>query len=241
MGSSRPGTQSLQSRTYRALRRSILDGDFVPGRAVTIRGIAEDLGISPTPVREALRRLVAERALTLSATGRVSVPVMTREKLAELVNARICLERQAAIDAVPGITDRVVSRLVRLNRAIDRAIEAGDRRRYLVTHRDFHFTLYRVGGGEVFLPLIESVWLQISPFLRYTLSGEHRSRYSTSDRHVEIIEALERRDATALGFAVEADIRHGIGALIESDWNRPDDAAAGANTAGIRTADRESG
>lgn len=241
MGSSRPGTQSLQSRTYRALRRSILDGDFVPGRAVTIRGIAEDLGISPTPVREALRRLVAERALTLSATGRVSVPVMTREKLAELVNARICLERQAAIDAVPGITDRVVTRLVRLNRAIDRAIEAGDHRRYLVTHRDFHFTLYRVGGGEVFLPLIESVWLQISPFLRYTLSGEHLSRYNTSDRHVEIIEALERRDATALGFAVEADIRHGIGALIESDWNRPDDAAAGADTAGIRTADRESG
>ena len=241
MGSSRPGTQSLQSRTYRALRRSILDGDFVPGRAVTIRGIAEDLGISPTPVREALRRLVAERALTLSATGRVSVPVMTREKLAELVNARICLERQAAIDAVPGITDRVVTRLVRLNRAIDRAIEAGDHRRYLVTHRDFHFTLYRVGGGEVFLPLIESVWLQISPFLRYTLSGEHLSRYNTSDRHVEIIEALERRDATALGFAVEADIRHGIGALIESDWNRPDDAVAGADTAGIRTADRESG
>ncbi len=211
--------QTIQEQTYQALRRAILDGEFVPGRAMTIRGIAEDLDISPTPVREALRRLVAERALTLSGTGRVSVPVMDREKLADLVKARICLEKQAAMDAVPGITAAELRRLVRLNDAIDGAIAAGNQRRYLVTHRDFHFSLYRLGGGGVFLPLIESVWLQFSPFLRYTLSQEHLAQYNASDRHVEIIAAAEARDANALGFAVEADIRHGLGALVESDWS----------------------
>lgn len=214
----RPGAHSLQAQTYQALRDAILDGEFVPGKAVTIRGIARELGVSAQPVREGLRRLVAERALAVSDTGRVSVPLMSREKLAELVRARICLERQAAVDAVPGIRDATVRRLERLNRRIDEAIAKGSHRRYLVAHRDFHFSLYRIGGGDVFLPLIESIWLQTSPFLRFTLSQEHLRRYNTRDHHVEIIDALAERDATALGFAVEADIRHGLGALVESDW-----------------------
>ncbi len=227
MTAKRPGSHSLQAQIYLALRRSILDGEFVPGKPFTIRGIAKDLGVSAQPVREALRRLVAERALAVSDTGRVSVPIMHREKLAELVRARICLERQAAIDAVPGVRDATVRRLEKLNARIDTAIEAGNHRRYLVAHRDFHFSLYRIGGGEVFLPLIESIWLQTSPFLRFTLSREHLQRYNTRDHHVEIIEALNARDATALGFAVEADIRHGLGALVESDWQALglDDAA----------------
>ena len=211
--------QTMQAKVYAALKLALLNGDFVPGKSVTIRGLAADLEVSTMPVREALRRLTAERALRLSATGRVSVPLMTREKLAELVRARVCLERQAAMDSVAGIDDRLVDKLVLLNDAIDASIERGDQREYLVTHRDFHFSLYRIGAGEVFLPLIESIWLQVSPFLRYTLSFEHLATYNTNDRHLEVIEALKNRDATALGFAIEADIRHGIGSLTEIDWH----------------------
>ncbi|MBX2884275.1 MAG: GntR family transcriptional regulator [Granulosicoccus sp.] len=212
--------QTVQSQVYSALKRSLMNGDFVPGNSVTIRGLATDLAVSTMPVREALRRLTAERALTVSKTGRVSVPIMTREKLAELVRARICLEKQAAIDSVASVNDALIDKLITLNRKIDESIAREDEREYLITHRDFHFSLYRVGAGEVFLPLIESVWLQVSPFLRYTLSIEHLSIYNNNDRHVEVIDALKRRDATALGFAVEADIRHGIGSLTEMDWNR---------------------
>ncbi len=221
--------QTLRDRVYGALRLSLLNGDFFPGRSVTIRGLASELQVSTMPVREALRRLTAERALSLSSTGRVSVPIMTPEKLAELVRARICLERQAAIDAVAGVDDRVVDRLVALNDMIDASIARHDHREYLVTHRDFHFSLYRIGAGEVFLPLIESIWLQISPFLRLTLSLDHLASYNTNDRHVEIIEALKVRDATALGFAIEADIRHGIGSFTEVDWDSFDQSENVAN------------
>ncbi len=211
--------KTLQEKVYGALKLSLLNGDFVPGHSVTIRGVAAELGVSAMPVREALRRLTAERALSLSATGRVSIPTMTREKLDELVSARICLEKQAAVNAVANITRGQVTKLVKLNEAIDRSIARQNHRQYLVKHREFHFFLYRIGAGQVFVPLIESVWLQISPFLRFTLSLEHLESYNTNDRHVEVIDALEKKDATALGFAIEADIRHGIGSLIESDWN----------------------
>ena len=216
---SRAGDEkTLQTRVYAELRDSILNGDFEPGSSVTIRGLAADLGVSMMPVREALRRLTTERALQLSATGRVSVPVMTRQKLAELVSARVCLEKQAALTALPQVKPADIKRLRRCNTQIDIAIERGDHRGYLQTHREFHFRLYALGPSEVFLPLIESVWLQVSPFLKYTLSLEHLTTYNNQDRHVDVIEALEAGDATALGFAIEADIRQGLGSLTEADW-----------------------
>jgi len=211
--------QTLQSRVYGTLRLSLLNGDFEPGKPVTIRGLAAQLGVSAQPVREALRRLTAERALQLSATGRISVPRMTREKLDELVAARICLEKQAVITALSFVTPQDVDGLERCNAAIDSAIRDGDHRQYLIEHRRFHFTLYRLGGQEVFLPLIESVWLQISPFLKFTLSQDHLSHYDNQDRHLDILAALRECDATALGTAIEADIRQGLGSLTEADWD----------------------
>ncbi|MEM7195629.1 MAG: GntR family transcriptional regulator [Pseudomonadota bacterium] len=212
------GDQTVQARVYSQLRQSILDGDFRPGRSVTIRGLADELNVSPMPVREALRRLTTERALEVSGTGRVSVPKMTPAKLQELVRARICLEKQAAIDAMPFIGKTRLQRLTRFDRKINRMIARADHQGYVIAHRKFHFDLYSAGKGSVFMPLIESVWLQISPFLTSTLL--HLDSYSTSDRHIEILAALENQDATALGFAVEADIRHGLGALTESDWQK---------------------
>lgn len=215
--------RTLQSRVYEALKLSLLNGDFIPGKPVTIRGLAADLGVSAMPVREALRRLTAERALQLSATGRVSVPVMTRDKLTQLVTARVCLEKQAALDALPFVTERHLQKLRRCNVDIDRAIDADNQRQYLAQHRRFHFMLYALGPNDVFMPLIESVWLQVSPFLKYTLSQDHLTDYNNQDRHVDVIEALKNGDATALGFAIEADIRQGLGSLTEADWKNEND------------------
>ncbi len=210
---------TIQERVYGRLRDSLLNGDFSPGVSVTIRGLAKELQVSPMPVREALRRLTAERALILTPTGRVRVPNMTREKLAQLVTARICLEKQAALNAVAFIDHAMIRHLEGLNEEIDHSIERQDHKNYLLTHRQFHFRIYHAAPSEVFMPLIESVWLQISPFLRYTLSLEHLQRYNTNDQHLEIIQALKMKDATALGFSIEADIRQGIGSLSEKDWD----------------------
>lgn len=58
-------------RVYRSLRSQIMCGEIAPGQALTLRGLAKSFGVSMTPAREAIRRLVAEGALSLSASGRV--------------------------------------------------------------------------------------------------------------------------------------------------------------------------
>src|SRR5699024_3163084 len=145
------------------LREAILGGQFVPGRSVTLRGISTRLEVSLTPVREALRRLVAERALEAHGNRRVSVPKMNAEKLAEICAARVSLETLAAERALPAIDNDHLIQLWRLNEQIDDAVSAGDLSAYLHRHREFHYSFYGAGGGSVVMPLIESIWLQFSP------------------------------------------------------------------------------
>lgn len=217
---------TLQERVYRQLRERIFSGQFVPGRSVTLRGIATMLGVSPTPVREALRRLVTERALEVHGNRRVSVPRMTRRKFDDLCAVRVALETFAAERAMPNIDRERLERLWWLDREVDAAIERDDVATYLRRHREFHYTFYAVGSAEVVMPLIDSIWLQFSPFLRMVIS--HIGVDYLVDRHAEALRAVERRDVGALRFAIEADVREGLGSLTEDDWRNLGDKSAGA-------------
>lgn len=210
-----------QEWVYRQLREAILGGRFVPGRSVTLRGIAGLLGTSLTPVREAIRRLVAEQALVAHDNRRVSVPRMTPEKLTELCAVRASLEVMAAERALPALDAARLERLWALNASVDRAIEAGDVGAYLEAHRGFHFALCGLETpGAVARPLLESLWLQFSPFLGLVLG--HIGVDYVIDRHVEALHAAERGDVAALRFALEADIREGLGSITEADWKTLD-------------------
>ena len=75
---------AAHDRLYRSLRMQVMHGELAPGQALTLRGLAEVYGVSMTPVREALRRLVAEGALMLSSSGRVATPELSNERIEEL-------------------------------------------------------------------------------------------------------------------------------------------------------------
>lgn len=205
--------ETVQQWVFRRLRRSVMSGRFPPGQAVTIRGLAEALGVSAMPVREALRRLVAERALVLLDNRRVRVPEMTARRFEELVTARTLLECEAAARALKIADAPFRRRLVALDRASDAAVEANDTEAMIETNLAFHAALYGGRADNVLMPLIESVWLQIGPFMRMALAD--LERYYPVDRHAEALAALAAKDEAALRRAIEADIRDGIGHLLE--------------------------
>jgi len=207
---------TVQERVYRALKEKILSGHFVPGRSVTLRGIAGMLDVSPTPVREALRRLVSERALEVHGNRRVSVPRMTRAKFNDLCAARAALESMAAERAMPFIEPAHLDQLWKLNSEVDDAIAREDVVTYLERHRDFHYAMYEPGDTGVLMPLIDSIWLQFSPFMRWAI--HHVGTDYLVDRHAEALRAIEHNDVAALRFAIEADVREGLGSLTESEW-----------------------
>lgn len=203
--------RTTQERVYTELRNAILRGRFLPGNQVTIRGLAEQLDCSPMPVREALRRLISEQALALGDTRRVTVPSMTQEKLAEICDARVALECQAAAMALPNLGAGDLQTLRELDDRVTRALDEGDTEAYVTSNLEFHFYLYQQGRPQVVLALIESLWLQTAPLqhLVFNRFGVERM----PDRHQDLLEAIVDRDEVAVRRAIEQDIREGLGSL----------------------------
>ena len=73
---------------FRTLRKRIMFGEVSPGQAMTLRGIGTEFEISVTPVREALKRLAAEGALSISVTGRFQTPELSQDRIEELASLR---------------------------------------------------------------------------------------------------------------------------------------------------------
>ena len=200
--------RTLQQKVHAALREAIVTGRFVPGRPVTLRGVAEELGVSPMPVREALRQLVAERALAMLDNRRVAVPEMSPARFDELCLARALLEPELAARALPNVDASLVQRLRALDAEVDAALGRGDAETYMRRNHGFHFELYRAATSAVLLPMVESLWLQVGPFLRVVVGRLGTGRVAV-DNHQAAIEALRRRDEAALRAAVRADVLDG--------------------------------
>lgn len=196
---------------YHLLRNNLLCGRIGPGIALTIRGLADLLDVSPMPVREALHRLACEGAVEVKNNRRVIVPMMTAEKFNELCDLRILLETHAAEGALPYINDQHIEHLEQLDAKIDDAVERGNVDNISLYNQDFHRNLYSANPFQISVPLIESLWLQLGPFSRIAISKLEKAYLV--DRHAEALEALKQRNQFGLRRAIEADIRDGIASI----------------------------
>jgi len=200
--------RTLRDETTAQLRYALITGQIVPGRAITLRGLAGTLGTSPMPVREAIRSLAAENALEIRSNGRVVVPTMTESRFEDLVRARVLLEPEIAVLAATRLDKRAVDKLTAIDTALDDCLGNGDVDSYMRLNYDFHFAIYRAAEAPVLLPMIESLWLQFGPFMR-TVYGRVGT-INLVDQHKEAITAIARRDEAALRRAIENDILDGM-------------------------------
>jgi DNA-binding GntR family transcriptional regulator len=203
---------SAHDRLYRSLRQQIMHGEVPPGKALTLRGIAAAHGISVTPVREALQRLVAEGALTLSLSGRVSTPELTNERIEELAAVRALIEPELASRALPRAHFALIERLQALNAAGAEAVVKRDATGYVRANLEFHRMLYLRAQAPAMLAIIETVWLQLGPTMRALYA--RLSRTEPPQTHRLIIAALRAGDEPGLRLAVRTDVTQGLRHLI---------------------------
>jgi DNA-binding GntR family transcriptional regulator len=206
-------TGAAHDRLYRTLRARIMHGEIAPGAALTLRGIGRDFGVSMTPAREAVRRLVAEGALTLSASGRVSTPELSSERIEELAALRALLEPELAARALPRAHLALIERLQTINHAIAERIEARDAPGYIRTNLEFHRTLYLRAQAPAMLAMAETVWLQLGPTMR-ALYGR-LGRTEPPRNHRLILAALKAGDEPSLKLAVRTDVTQGLRLLAQ--------------------------
>lgn len=207
-GGSSSTEPAAHERLYRSLRSQIMLGELPPRQALTLRGLANEYHVSMTPAREAVRRLVAEGALTLSASGRVSTPELTDDRIEELAALRALIEPELAARALPRAHFALIDRLTRMNGQIADAVERHDAVGYIRNNLDFHRTLYLRAQAPAMLAMLETIWLQLGPTMR-ALYGRVK-RNEPPRHHRMILAALRAGDEPALRLAIRADVTHGL-------------------------------
>ena len=203
--------EGLNAAVYADLRQRLVTGRMCPGYELSTRSLAAELGVSQTPVRDALSRLAAEGAVSIRSKRRVRVPPMTQERFEDLLHCRLLLEPDAAANALPFLDDALVARLREADAALDRAIAGGDADAYMRANHEFHFTLYRAQGRATLTQLIETLWLQFGPFMRVAYGRV--SNTNLNDYHQAAIRAVVDRDREALRTAIADDIADGMGLI----------------------------
>jgi DNA-binding GntR family transcriptional regulator len=205
---------AVHDQVYESIRQALITGRIAPGKGVSLRTLAAELGVSPMPVRDAVRRLVAERALAINpANKRLSVPSLTADRLEQLSLARLGVEPELAARAVTKAATQADTGLIRQLQAIDaevdEALRLGDVDRYMTANHAFHFALYERAEAEVLLSMAGGLWLQIGPFMRVVF-GRVGADGLVADRHAEAIEALKAKDADGARRAIAADLSEGM-------------------------------
>lgn len=199
---------SAHERVYRLLRSAILHGELEPGMALTLRGIGAQFGVSMTPAREAARRLAAEGALTLSASGRISTPELSADRIEELAAIRALLEPELASRALPRAHIALIERLQTINGAVSEAVAKHDSVAYIRSNLEFHRTLYLRAQAPAMLAMAETVWLQLGPTMRKLYGRLHRTE--VPPHHRIIVAALRAGDEPGLRLAIRTDVTQGL-------------------------------
>lgn len=199
---------TLWDRAYAALKTALLAGRFAPGERIVLRDVADDLGISLTPVRDAVNRLIAERILERGTGGQgggATVPQLAAHQFVQLMTVRADLEAVLTRSAAAHATDEELERIARLLDEMKQSVTEHRVADYLDAHHRFHFGIYRMAGQQVILELVENVWLRCGPALTLALPDyiPNLKRYPF---HVEALAALRARDGEAAARAIRADI-----------------------------------
>ena len=205
---------TLSERVYAEMRKAFMTGAFAAGSTLTIRGLADQLGTSVMPVREAVRRLAAEGALTIVPNRSIHIPPMTNGRVAELCHLRMLIEGDTAAQAANRLTPEEFELIRGYHQEFEAGVRSGNASKLLQAGENLHFAIYVAARSPVVVQVISMLWLQTGPLLAEPMRRIFKRREvvsfaeSVGVHHQRIIEALEKGNGELAAKAVRAEIRY---------------------------------
>lgn len=204
---------TLASGAFETIRHDIVIGKLKPGTRIDQRAMAEELGMSVVPIREALRRLQAEELVHIVPRRGVFVTPISRDELVDIYTIREALEGIATRFATDNLTSVEMAELNRLVEKMEQLTEQQQHDELLVLNREFHLTIYRASQRIFLCDLITDLWGKAARYRAAYVNLPGGSRQALSD-HRDILRALQNRDVEAAVKAVQNNIRKTMMGLV---------------------------
>jgi DNA-binding GntR family transcriptional regulator len=203
-----PARRSLGQHVYENLKRAIVMGELISGSRVIESHVAGLLGISRTPVREAIHKLEREGFLRYNKTGGFFVKGLTRSEIQETFGIRSVLESYAARLAAIHHQEKELTPLEKKISQYQRCLDRGEMEALLRINTEFHDLLYALGRSPRLIEMINGLREQIYRFRRVILKMEDMAKRSSQD-HKLMLEFIRRRDAEEVEKLVREHILRG--------------------------------
>ena len=213
LGLVRNSRVNLAEQTSTQLREALMAGRFWPGQRLRIRELSKAMGVSDTPVREAIMQLVQDGGLEMKPGQAINVVKPSLARYLELREIRFLLEGLATAKATATITRTQLSELGRLHHELVDAERDGMHEAATIANYKFHFLIYRASQSVDLVTILEGCWLRNGPLLKL-LYPHAPPTYAGDHQHLNIIKAIRKRDADAASAGIRNDIVEGGAKLV---------------------------
>lgn len=194
--------QPYKYQVYDEIKRGILKGQYMPGDVLTERKLSDEMGISRTPIREAMQMLAHDGWLVMETYKGAVVREFDLEYVLEVLKIRKSLEMLAVEDAVLNVTDRDLEELEEIARCQRDMLNHYDEYDYIEMDRKFHQKIYELSHNRTLQGLLNNFNDIISFFGIRALKQKER-KITTMEEHQKILDAVKSRDAGAAVRAME--------------------------------------
>ena len=196
---------------YRAIRQMVMSGELAPGSTLPQVELAGSLGMSLTPVREALKQLATEGLVEVGSYRTARIPPVTAEQVRDFMEVRLALDPRAASLAAERY-DVDDERAIRAAAAALRPVNARGGEEALGAHRRFHIAIYRSSHNERLIRLLDALWDESDRYRRLgmRLIPADETRVRDAREHRELMERVLDRDAAGAAAAMTAHVTGSI-------------------------------
>jgi DNA-binding GntR family transcriptional regulator len=202
--------QTLGERAYAQLADLLISGRMAPGEKLSLRAAADVLGVSIMPVRAAVSRLVADKALEVTPNRAVRVPLLSAGQFRDLTKVRIAIEGHAAEQAAGHRDDNDLSAIARAEEAmrLESELPAPDLPRAVELNKTFHFAVYEAAHSPILVEIIRALWLKAGPVINLDLRAnpERLAKGDAIRFHADVRRAIAAGNGTAARAGIAADI-----------------------------------
>jgi DNA-binding GntR family transcriptional regulator len=200
---------------YASIRERILTGDFLPGAVLNQESLATTIGISTTPLREAMRRLASEGLVTLGAHSDARVAPLSADEARDLFEVRRSMDALAAALAAERRTEADIAALEAAAEELRPLIE-GVGPEVLAAHRAFHSALYRASHNAMLIDLLDGLWDKADRYRRLGLeliAGSGATRLQDYEEHFQLMQAVVRGDPVEAEAVMRRHVQASLGHL----------------------------
>lgn len=198
--------ENMGGVVYGRLTQALMEGRLQPGERLKIRELAESMGTSVTPIRDAILRLVQDGGLVLRSARDIRVCSISLKEYLEIRAIRVELEGMAAARAAELATAADVARLEQLVSQNEDAIRERNFPLAISLNQAFHFEYCRIANMPVLQDILQRLWLKMGPLIGQVYEAGGRDMI---DHHYPALKAFRQRDGDAARIAIQTDIMSG--------------------------------